>query len=66
MRCKDCPYNDYDRAENCNICRFGFEGEDSRGECGCRYNRKTLDKFNRDLIYDIVNEGQELMNYYRL
>lgn len=31
-------------------CRFGWEEEDSKGNCGCRYNQKTLDKKYNQLV----------------
>ena len=41
---------------------FGWEDEDSKGNCGCRYNQKTLDKKNKTLQkeeQDAANEFYE-------
>ena len=32
------------------LCCFGWEDEDSKGNCGCRYNQKTLDKRYKILL----------------
>ena len=44
MKCENCKYCQYDGQECMYFCRFGWEEEDSKGNCGCRYNQKTLDK----------------------
>lgn len=52
MRCKNCPYTEYDYSENVELCKFFGYGEDEisenrKGEIGCRYNMKSLQKFVR-------------------
>lgn len=44
MKCEKCKYCQYDWSDDIYLCRFGWEEEDSKGNCGCRYNQKTLDK----------------------
>lgn len=52
MRCKNCPYTEYDYSENVELCKFFGYGEDEisenrKGELGCKYNMKSLQKFVR-------------------
>lgn len=52
MRCKNCPYTEYDYSENVELCKFFGYGEDEisenrKGELGCKYNMKSLKKFVR-------------------
>lgn len=52
MRCKNCPYKEYDYSEETTLCAiFGYGddeiSEDRHGDEGCRYNQKTLEKFIR-------------------
>ena len=50
MKCDNCKYCHYDRADDMYLCDFGWESEDSKGNCGCRYNQKTLDKKYKTLL----------------
>jgi hypothetical protein len=50
MRCKGCPYESYDYQEGYPTCRlFGVDEdyiyENNKGKLGCKYNRKSLQKF---------------------
>jgi hypothetical protein len=52
MRCKNCPYEDYDYQEGYPTCRLFGDNEDycyenAKGELGCRYNQRGLQKFVR-------------------
>ena len=52
MRCRRCPYIEYDHSENCSFCGiFGWDSdefsENRKGEEGCRYNGVTLAKYHR-------------------
>lgn len=52
MRCKHCPYESYDYSEGYSICSIFGDNEDyiyenEKGELGCKYNRKTIEKFIR-------------------
>lgn len=45
MRCDNCDFCTYDRADDmyeCSLCLDCLEN--SKGKCGCKYNRKTLKK----------------------
>lgn len=46
MRCDDCDYcKSGDYYETYWECSLGIEEtENKKGQCGCPYNRKTLDK----------------------
>ena len=49
MRCKNCPYTDFDYSENVELCKlFGYGdneiSENRKHEEGCKFNMKTLDK----------------------
>ena len=62
MKCENCKYCQYDLADDMYLCRFGWEEEDSKGNCGCRYNQKTLDKKYKALQkeeQDAANEFYE-------
>lgn len=53
MRCKNCPYEDYDYQEHHPCCQLFGDNEDfiyenSKGELGCRYNMRGLQKFVRE------------------
>lgn len=50
MKCEKCKYCQYDWSDDMYLCRFGWEEEDSKGNCGCRYNQKTLDKKYKILL----------------
>lgn len=50
MRCKNCPYEDYDYQEHYPTCKLFGDDEDyiyenAKGELGCRFNRKGLQRF---------------------
>lgn len=50
MRCKGCPYESYDYQEGYPTCSLFGDNEDyiyenKKGELGCKYNRKSLQKF---------------------
>ena len=54
MRCKNCTHTEFDWSENCTICSiFGWDNDDMyisenrKGEPGCKYNERTLEKFER-------------------
>ena len=52
MRCKHCPYKEYDYSEDVELCSiFGYGDdvitENRKGEEVCKYNKKTLEKFIR-------------------
>ena len=59
MKCDNCKYCQYDRADNVYLCRFGWEEEDSKGNCGCRYNQKTLDKKYKILLDEDIKAFSE-------
>ena len=62
MKCEKCKYCQYDWSDDMYLCRFGWEDEDSKGNCGCRYNQKTLDKKYKALQkeeQDAANEFYE-------
>ena len=45
MRCENCPYCNYDSWDGFWYCQFHFDyTEDRNGDCGCKYNKRTLDK----------------------
>lgn len=64
MRCKNCEYCQYDRADDMWLCEFGFEEEDSKGRCGCKYNRKTLNKMNRERLNELEKECLDMARYF--
>lgn len=47
MRCRGCPY----QLDDCNCRIFGdsddYIYENQKGELGCKYNRRSLQKFTR-------------------
>ena len=50
MRCNGCPYESYDSQEGYPTCRLFGDNEDyiyenKKGELGCKYNQKSLQKF---------------------
>lgn len=52
MRCDNCNYcKSGDCYETYWECSLGIEEtENSKGQCGCRYNRKTLDKWRQEML----------------
>ena len=66
MRCDNCPYLQYDFSEDAYYCVFGFEGEDSKGRCGCRYNMKTLNKFNKERLDDLANDCEQMVKFFEM
>ena len=65
MRCDNCEYRRYIYSDDIYECEFGFEGENSKGECGCRYNRKTLNKFKRESIEEDIKIAEYFMNKFK-
>lgn len=60
MRCDNCNYCRYDHADNMYVCEFGFDDkENSKGQSGCRYNRKTLNKKYKEKMDEIYKEESE-------
>lgn len=69
MRCKNCEYRYKDYSENEWLCKlFGYgDHQDNKGrriitvnakdEEGCRYTRKTLDKFDKQIREEIRRYG---------
>ena len=48
MRCEWCNYCRYDQADDMYECLLGIEESENRKcQCGCRYNKRTLDKLNK-------------------
>ena len=52
MRCSGCPYESYDYQEGYLTCRLFGDNEDyiyenKKGELGCKYNMRSLQKFVR-------------------
>lgn len=63
MRCKGCPYESYDHQEGYSTCILFGDNEDyiyenNKGELGCKYNRKSLQKF--------VKRRYEREGYYKI
>lgn len=57
MRCKNCPYLKYDYEYSYCECRLGIESsENSKMECGCRYNITTLKKIEKEIDNTIYEE----------
>lgn len=50
MRCRYCEHTEFDYSENHELCAlfgYGDDGtitEDAKGEMGCRYTKKSIDK----------------------
>ena len=59
MKCDNCKYCQYDWRDDMYLCRFGWEEEDSKGNCGCRYNQKTLDKKYKILLDEDIKASSE-------
>ncbi len=63
MRCKWCIYKTYDWGEQydlCNLFGYGDNGEiteNRKGELGCRFNAKTIEKMNREERELIAEHG---------
>ncbi len=62
MRCKYCTHTTYDYSENCELCAiFGYGDEEisenRRGEIGCKYNGKTLDKMFKRYLECLAKYG---------
>ena len=47
MRCNGCPYESYDYQE-------GFIYENAKGELGCRFNQRSLQKYIK--IHELEEE----------
>lgn len=59
MKCENCKYCQYDITDDMYLCRFGWDDEDSKGNCGCMYNQKTLDKKYKVLQKEEQNAANE-------
>lgn len=62
MRCKNCTHTTYDYSENHELCAiFGYGDEEisenRRGEIGCKYNGKTLDKMHKRYLECLAKYG---------
>ena len=65
MRCDNCDYCRYSYADDLYECIFGFEGEEnSKGQYGCRYNRKTLDKIHKEMWEAEAEECRRMAEYF--
>lgn len=64
MRCKNCSYVTYDYAEDYEICVFGFEEENSKGEIGCKYTEKQLSKFLKEMEEAEAEEYERMGKYF--
>lgn len=64
MRCKNCNYLIYDYSEDYETCYFGFEDENSKGECGCKYREATLDKFAKEIEEMEAEEYGRMAEYF--
>ena len=72
MRCRNCPYEDYDYQEGYQTCQLFGDNDDyiyenAKGELGCKYNRKGLQKFvrTRQLAEeDIVRQMGEMAQFW--
>lgn len=73
MRCKHCPYESYDYSEGYSICSIFGDNEDytyenEKGELGCKYNRKTIEKFVRAKQLEekeIVRQMGDMAKYWK-
>ena len=64
MRCDSCNYNVWDYSENYETCWLGIEPyENSKGSCGCKYRRSTLEKWGNE-IEEAQNEEYKRMGEY--
>lgn len=65
MRCDNCDYCRYSYADDIYECALGFdEEENSKGQCGCRYNRKTLDKWRKEMLRAEAEECARMAAYF--
>ena len=61
MRCDNCEYCVSDYLELYFHCIFGpMEVEDKKGNFGCKYNKKTLDKMRREQLKEEKEMEKEL------
>lgn len=73
MRCKHCPYESYDYSEGYSICSIFGDNEDytyenEKGELGCKYNRKTIEKFLRAKQFEekeIVRQMGDMAKFWK-
>lgn len=71
MRCSGCPYKSYDYQEGYPTCRIFGDNDDyiyenKKGELGCKYNRKSLQKFvkvHERAEEDIVRQMGEFVKF---
>ena len=65
MRCKYCIYKTYDWGEQkelCNLFGYGDDGEiteNRKGEIGCRFNMKTIEKLNKEEPYECLPKPKD-------
>ena len=62
MRCKFCNLTTFDYSENVELCAiFGYGddviSENRKGEIGCPYNKKTLEKIHREYLDYVAKHG---------
>ena len=60
MRCENCNYLYFDYSENYEDCRLGLGEENNKGEIGCKYTSKQLEKFAKEI------EKMETIEYARM
>lgn len=64
MRCKNCDYLYYDYSEGYEDCRLGLGDENDKGEIGCKYNRKQLEKFAKEMDEAEAEEYARMYEYF--
>lgn len=64
MRCKNCNYLYFDYSENYEDCRLGLGDDNYKGECGCKYTRKQLEKFANELDKAEAEEYSRMAEYF--
>ena len=64
MRCKNCNYLYFDYSENYEDCRLGLGEENNKGEIGCKYTQKQLDKFAKEIDDMEFKEYERMAEYF--